>query len=261
MVDEEGGGVQRMANAVGSLPWPREMAATMSPAAVQDHAEALGQALVQVGVNVDLAPLLDLDGGPGPDQTHPDGLRSFSPDPTITSTYGLAFIEGLSAGGVTAVAKGFPGEGPSNGNADAGPARTLPLAALQAEGDLRPFQIAIAAGVRAIMVSNVTVPGLTDGPASLSPAAITGLLRDQLGFHGLVITDALSAGAVRATGLDAPEAALAAIEAGADMVLGTPDPSAIVQRLTDAAASGELPLARLDEAVDHVLIEKGLVTC
>jgi beta-N-acetylhexosaminidase len=115
-------------------------------------------------------------------------------------------------------------------------------------------------------VGNATIPVLTSGPASLSSAAIGGLLVRQLGFGGLVLTDSLSAPSIRATGLDVPHAAVQAVTAGADMVLydlslpssGLAD---VVNQLTAAVSNGTLPLARLDDAVGHVLSAKRVNLC
>ncbi|MHB1488310.1 MAG: glycoside hydrolase family 3 N-terminal domain-containing protein, partial [Acidimicrobiales bacterium] len=218
MADEEGGGVQRLSALVGSIPWPRQMATGDTPAQVQRLAFGLGARMRETGIDLDLAPVLDVDGKPGPSATNPDGSRSFSADPVVTATYGDAFIEGLRAGGVTPVAKHFPGLGGSSSNTDYGLAATLSLARLQS-GAFLPFASAIAAGVPAIMVANASVPGLTAQPASVSSAVVTGLLRDKLHFDGLVLTDSLSAGAITQAGYTVPSAAVAAIAAGADMVL------------------------------------------
>lgn len=277
MSDEEGGGVQRLAGMVGSLPWPRQMAATMTPDEVSSLARETAVRMIAVGVNVDLAPVLDVDGGAGPNSRDPDGLRSFSPVPAVASRYGVAFAAGLRQGGVLPVVKHFPGLGGSNGNTDLGPAATLPLATLRTQG-LLPFQAAIAAGAPAVMVANATVPGLSTGPASLSSAVIQGLLRGTLGFHGLVLTDSLSAGAISAAGLDVAGAAVAAVAAGADMVLfgSTLTPSAlaalsppavnslmsaIVNALVSAVGSGRLAGARFDGAVLDVLTAKRINLC
>jgi beta-N-acetylhexosaminidase len=277
MADEEGGGVQRLAGAVPAVPWARDLARSFTPAQVQALAAQLGRAMQQLGVSVDLAPVLDADGGAGPSATDPDGSRSFSPDPEVVTRYGLAFLRGLRAGRVTPVVKHFPGLGGASGNTDVGPAATLPIATLRS-GGLRPFQAAIADGVPAVMISNATVPGLTTLPASLSSSAIDGLLRHDLGFGGLVLTDSLSAGAIAQAGFSLPAAATAAIEAGADMVLfGSTLTAAQTQLLTPANVarsvnqivdgivaaeqSGVLPVQRLDEAVGHVLAVKGVDLC
>jgi beta-N-acetylhexosaminidase len=277
MADVEGGGVQRLAPVVAPFPWPRDLAATQTPAQVEQLATRVARSMRDAGVDVDLAPLLDLDDRPGPTSSNPDGRRSFSLDPAITTAYGAAFVRGLRAGGVLPVVKHFPGLGGSTTNTDFGPAPTLPLATLRTAG-LKPFADAIEAGVPAVMVANASVPGLTTRPATLSSAAISGLLRGELGFDGLVVTDSLSAGAVRAAGYDVPHAAAAAIAAGADTVLfgSTLTPadvsglqsaavsrsfSAIVDAITAAAARGTITETRLDDAVAHVLAAQGVTVC
>ena len=266
MADEEGGEVQRLANLVGNLPWPRTMAATMTPAQTRALAEQTGRRMRAAGVTMDLAPVLDLSDSSGPDAVHPDGPRSFSIDASVATAYGLAFAQGLEEGGVIPVVKHFPGLGQATSNSDDGPAYVPPLSALKA-GALRPFEAAIKSGVPAVMVANVVIPGLTGTlPASLSATAITGLLRHELGFRGLVLTDTLSALAVQDAGYSVPQAAVRAVEAGADMVLFTsPDPEVtandMIASIVSAAASGQLPAARLDDAVNHVLQIKNVSLC
>jgi beta-N-acetylhexosaminidase len=265
MTDEEGGEVQRMANLVGSLPWPRTMAGSMSVSQVQSLAESTARAMAANGVTMDLAPVLDLASGPGPDAQHTDGPRSFSIDPTVASEYGIAFARGLQAGGVIPVVKHFPGEGSATANTDDGPASTPPLAQLQ-RADLLPFEAAIKTGLPAVMVGNATVPGLTSMPASLSSSVIQGLLQDQLGFNGLVITDSLSAGAISDIGISVDQAAVDAIAAGADMVLfnsnnPVSDSQSIVQHIVDAVGAGTIPQTRLDAAVDEVVTAKHSSLC
>ncbi|HMC38474.1 MAG TPA: glycoside hydrolase family 3 N-terminal domain-containing protein [Acidimicrobiales bacterium] len=277
MADEEGGAVQRLEGDVVAIPSARQMAATMTPAQVQQLAAEVGRQMKALGVGVDLAPVVDLDAGAGPSARDPDGTRSFSADPDVASRYAQAFAAGLTAGGVIPVFKHFPGLGGSTGNTDYGAAPTPPLAQLQHAG-LIPFQRAAGAGAQAVMVSNATVPGLTSVPVSLSAAAVTGLLRDQIHFRGLVLTDSLSAGAIRAAGRSVPAAATAAVSAGADMVLFgstltaadraqlAPGPlsaeiAAIVGALSGAVRAGTLPEARLDAAVLDVVRARGTRLC
>jgi beta-N-acetylhexosaminidase len=231
----------------------------------------------QLGVGVDLAPVLDVDGRPGPSATNPDGSRSFSPVPAVAARYGVAFLQGLGAGGVIPVVKHFPGLGGSTGNTDVAGAQTLPLATLRSSG-LVPFEAAIKAGAPAVMVANAAVPGLTSLPASLSADTINGLLRQQLGFDGLVLTDSLSAGAISQAGYSLPAAATAAVQAGADMVLFgstltaaqtelltptnvTRSINEIVTALVDAVRSGAIPDSRLNEAVGHILAARSINLC
>jgi beta-N-acetylhexosaminidase len=266
MTDEEGGGVQRLANLAGNLPWPRTMAATLTVAQTRALAERIARGMRAAGVTMDLAPVLDLSDGPGPDAAHPDGARSFSINASITTAYGLAFAEGMLEGGVIPVVKHFPGLGQASYNSDFGPSSDPPLPVLKAAA-LRPFETAITAGAPAVMVGNVSVPGLTSRlPAALSTAAITGLLRDQLGFRGLVLTDSLSALAVQDAGYSVPQAAARAIAAGADMVLfNTSDPGAtahaIIADIAAAVTSHRMPVSRLDDAVQHVLAAKNISVC
>jgi beta-N-acetylhexosaminidase len=266
MTDEEGGAVQRMANMVGNLPWPRTMASTMTVAQVRALAGQVGRSMRAAGVTMDLAPVLDLSAGPGPDAADPDGPRSFSINASIATAYGLAFAQGMLEAGVIPVVKHFPGLGQASYNSDFGPASDPPLSALKA-GSLRPFEAAITAGAPAVMVANVSIPGLTGPlPASLSTAVITGVLRHQLHFRGLVLTDSLSALAVQDAGYSVPRAAARAIEAGADMVLfNSPDPgvtaNAVIGAIASAVTSHQISVNQLDDAVQHVLRAKNVFLC
>jgi beta-N-acetylhexosaminidase len=276
MADQEGGGVSRL-NLATTLPWPRQMAATMTADQVQGAATAIAGQMLAVGVNVDLAPVLDIDAGEGPNERNADGPRSFGGSSVTVTRYGVAFLKGLRAGGVVPVVKHFPGLGGASRNTDYGPADTPPLTELRRSG-LLPFEAALAANVPAVMVANAAMPGLTTSPAVLSAAAVTGLLRGELSFRGLVVTDSLSAGAVTAAGYDVPRAAVAAVEAGSDMVLFgstltaaeaallsptnvASTTAAIVDALARAVQAGQLPVARLDQAVLHVLGAKGVKPC
>jgi len=267
MADEEGGVVQRLGNLVGSIPSAREMGSTMTAAQIRQLATGLAERMRAAGVTMDLAPVLDVDGGVGPNNQDPDGTRSFSANEKTTSLDGLAFAEGLEAGGVVPVVKHFPGLGGSTGNTDVMPASTPPWSTLKRVG-LVPFEDAIAAGVPAVMISNATIPGLAKIPASVSTAVITGLLRDQLGYQGLVITDSLSAVALSAIGYSVPKATVAALEAGADMVLFNSGPGALasltsrtVSAVVSAVRTGSLELSRLESAVMHILDAKHVNLC
>ncbi len=265
MTDEEGGGVQRMANLVGGLPWPATDAATMSPATLRSLAAQVARQMAAAGVTMDLAPVLDLASGPGPDAQHTDGPRSFGLDPKTAADYGLAFAQGLEDGGVIPVVKHFPGEGATSANTDYGPATTPPLSELEGN-DLLPFEAAIRAGLPAVMVGDASVPGLTAMPASLSGTVISGLLRDRLGFDGLVLTDSLSAKAIADLGISVPQAAVEAVVAGADMVLfnsDTPNTTfeQVVQALVLAVSTGRISSGTLDLAVDQVLAVKRVNLC
>ncbi|QIY72782.2 glycoside hydrolase family 3 N-terminal domain-containing protein [Streptomyces sp. RLB1-33] len=267
MTDEEGGGIQRMSNLVGSLPWPAYMGAHWTPAQIQQNVTKVATKMAAAQVNMDLAPVVDVDGrNVAPSRTNPDGWRSFSGNTSVVSKAGVAYMNGLRAGGVIPVVKHFPGLGGSSYNSDFGPARTLPWSTLQKVG-IPPFTAAIKAGAPAIMVSNNIVPGLGTNPASLSPTVISSELRGKLGFKGLVVTDSLSAKAISAAGFSIPAAAVQALRSGADMVmfdLGgnvSSQTSSIASAITNAVGGGHLARSRLIDAAGHVLAVRHVNLC
>ena len=270
MTDEEGGGVERLTNVLGSLPWAKQMDQTLSPSAITTLAQALGRRLVNISINVDLAPVLDVDGSSVyPNAKNADGLRSFSGNKKVVATDGVAFMKGLQDSGALAVVKHFPGLGGSSGNTDNEPAHTLPWATLQASG-LFPFQWAIKNGAKAVMISNASVPGLTSLPASISSVVIDQVLRQQLGFTGLVMPDSLSAAAISAEHLNVQNASVVALAAGEDMVIyGQPSTLApslnmaksISVTLIHAVQSGSLSKSLVVDAVQQVLKAKGITSC
>ncbi|WP_182113885.1 MULTISPECIES: glycoside hydrolase family 3 N-terminal domain-containing protein [unclassified Actinotalea] len=246
--DEESGRVAVTRAIVGAGPSPRRLAA-MSTAEVQAYAAGLGARLAEVGVDLDLAPLLDLDDGAAGGVI---GDRSFSADPATASRYGLAFAAGLQDAGVTPTVKHFPGQGRATDDTHAGSAVvTTPLAELRTT-DLLPFQDAVDAGVPVVMLNHVQYEALDPAlPASLSPAAYA-LLR-EMGFEGVAMTDSIGMGAVNVR-WDFPVAAVLAVGAGADAVLATDGNQAVRMRdaLVAAVHAGELPEGRLSEAAARV---------
>jgi beta-N-acetylhexosaminidase len=264
--DEEGGGIQRLAALTGALPWPRDLAAR-GPDGIRSAARAMGQRLRALTVRIDLAPVADLDAGPGPDAAHPDGKRSFSADPATATADVLAFARGLLDAGIVPVVKHYPGLGTASANTDAATGVTASLPALERR-DLLPFVAAVHAGLPAVMTSNAVVPGLSSLPVSVSTAA-TRLLRQQLGFRGAIITDSLSASALTAAGFTVNSAAVQALTAGADAVIlgrgDTQDATALVASvrgsIVAAVDAGRLPIARLREAVRRLAQLMGSTTC
>jgi beta-N-acetylhexosaminidase len=157
--------------------------------------------------------------------------------------------------------------GYSTANSDDAEAQTRPWSSLR-ERDLLPFRDAIKAGVPAIMIANASVPGLTKLPASLSSEVITTILRQQLGFDGLVITDSLSATAIKSAGYPVPKATVQALAAGADMVLFTAAAGNVttvtkqtVAAVVAAVGAGTLARSRLENAVAHILAAKKVDLC
>lgn len=264
MTDEEGGGVQRMANLVGSLPWAAWMGSHWTAAQIRSHVAAVGARMLAHRVNMDLAPVVDVDGTKAPPSaSDPDGYRSFSGSTSVVTRDGVAFMRGLESSGVIPVLKHFPGLGGASGNTDYGPAHTLPWAELKKVA-IPPYVKAIADGAPAIMVANATVPGLASYPASLSPAAIGRELKGTLGFHGLVMTDSLSAKAISAAGFSLTRAAVQALRAGADMLLFDGSPSqafAIRSAVAAAVVNHTLPRQRLVAAAAAVLAARHVNLC
>jgi beta-N-acetylhexosaminidase len=247
--DAESGRVSVLRTVLGPGPSPRRLAAEESPEEVRRFAAALGGRLADLGVDLDLAPVLDLDDGAW------DGIigdRSFSSDPERAAAYGLAFQEGLADAGVDAAVKHFPGQGRSGADTHLRVATVRTPMEDVIGRDLVPFQRLIDAGAAAVMLNHLDYAALDgDLPASLSPAAYA-LLRST-GFRGVAMTDSLGMGAVN-TRWDFPEAAVRAIAAGADLAFATDGRQAERMRdaLVRAVRAGRLPERRLDEAATRV---------
>jgi beta-N-acetylhexosaminidase len=238
--DQEGGDVERFPSLPPSASAP-EMAAE-GRAAVAAQGEATGRALRELGIDVDLAPVLDVPGVDGAFMAS----RAFSSDPAEVAKLGVAFGTGLQGAGVAAAAKHFPGLGLAVQNTDLEPS-AIDASRDQLEPGLEPFTAAIDAGIELVMVANATYPALDpDEPASQSGRVVDGLLRDRLGFDGVVITDDLGAGALTGAGLDEGAAAVGAADAGADLLLiALSDGSAAHDALVAAIRSGDLQRERL----------------
>ena len=254
-IDEEGGDVTRVGYASGS-PYPGNAAlgAVDDVALTRSVYAAIGADLVRLGINTDLAPCADVladDGGTAV------GTRSFGPDPSLVARHTAAAVSGLQSSGVAACAKHFPGHGSTGDDSHHSLPTILGTLAEVRARDLPPFVSAIAAGSVAIMPGHLRVPELTGAqPASLSPAAVTGLLRGELGFAGVVISDALEMKAASAV-LGIPEAAALAVIAGVDLLcLGRDTDEAMYHAvraaIADAVTSGRLAGDRLEEAAARV---------
>ncbi|MEC3982310.1 glycoside hydrolase family 3 N-terminal domain-containing protein [Amycolatopsis sp. H20-H5] len=253
-IDEEGGRVQRLDDLDGSIPSARQMAATMSPRQVRDLAEKRGKAMRARGVTVDYAPDADVT-----EQADDEivGDRSFSADPEKVRSYALEFAAGLRAAGVMPVLKHFPGHGHGTGDSHKGAVQTPPLDQLR-KLDLLPYRDIGEYGETGVMVGHLDVPGLTGGqPASLSAPAYK-LLREDYGFTGPALTDDLGAMKAITAEYSLPVAVLKALQAGADEALWSSGGrlDEVLDRLQQAFASGELPAARVRDALERVLTSK-----
>jgi beta-N-acetylhexosaminidase len=247
--DEESGRVAVTRAIVGAGPSPRRLAAERTPEQVRAFAAEIGARLAEVGIDLDLAPVLDLDAGSSRGII---GDRSFSAEPEKAATYGLAFAAGLDDSGVTPTVKHFPGQGRSTTDTHAESVTVDVSVDELRRTDLLPFQRAIDAGAPVIMLNHLGYAALDgDLPASMSPKAYA-LLR-EMGFEGVAMTDSIGMGAVHSR-WDFPEAAVRALEAGTDAVLATDGNQAVRMRdaIVAAVESGRLPESRLDEAAARV---------
>jgi beta-N-acetylhexosaminidase len=256
-VDEEGGRVARLASAgiIPAAPAARELG-TRSASAIRTAGRTIGDGLADLGITVDLAPVLDVTGGAA------DGVigdRSFGADPKVVARAGVAFAQGLLDAGVAPVGKHFPGHGETTVDSHTLlPVITASLAKLRAWA-FPPFRAAIEAGIPAIMLGHLLVKSVdARRPASLSKAVVE-LLRDDLGFDGLVMTDDLYMDAITAK-WDVPVAAELAIGAGADMIVlaGWDRTDDVLDRLVGGVKTGRLPEARLTDAFLRVERFKGV---
>ncbi|HEX3785905.1 MAG TPA: glycoside hydrolase family 3 N-terminal domain-containing protein [Pseudonocardiaceae bacterium] len=252
-IDEEGGDVTRLDAGRGSeIPGNYALGVAGDPQLTDQVATALGRRLVACGITANFAPSADLT------LTELDpiiGVRSFGSDPRRAAQQIEAFVRGLQRCGVAACAKHFPGHGAATEDSHA----TLPVLSrgeqTLREVELVPFAAAIAAGVRSVMLGHLVIPAWGQEPASLSPKAVS-VLREELGFTGTVVTDAIDMGAVTGTAGMAG-GAIAALKAGADTLVigGTYTDEGTVEKLVDAlveaVVTDVLPLDRLYEAANR----------
>lgn len=244
--DEEGGAVQRL-RVLQPLASQEELSqrpATEVQSLLADHARLVAA----TGVDVVLGPVVDVRPVTGSDPLGEH--RLFVGGPAEVAGWGSLYVAAWQAAGITPVLKHFPGHGSASTDSHDGRAVTPPLDVLR-DRDLVPYRVLAGSGA-AVMIGHLEVPGLTDGlPASLSPAAVA-LLRDELGWgDALVITDALGMGGV---GRPVPDAAVAAIAAGVDVVLftGGDQAPAVIEAITAAVGAGVIDVARIDEAAARV---------
>jgi beta-N-acetylhexosaminidase len=248
--DEEGGDVTRLeARAGSSYPGNWALGVVDDPPLTEAVAAAIGADLAQVGINFDLAPVADINSNPNNPVI---GIRAFGARPALVARHVAAFVRGVQRQGVAACAKHFPGHGDTTGDSHL----ELPVAEGDAAAALEPFRAAIDAGVQAIMTAHIRVPAIDDQPATLSRPILHSLLREQLGFGGVTITDALEMRALSAT-LGVEESAVRALAAGADaLCLGADVAAALVDRVhaavRDAVDSAQLDQARIEEAAGRV---------
>ncbi len=236
--------------------WPSAMAmaATGDPSLAEAAGRVVAREARALGINHILAPVVDVNINPDNPVIN---TRSFGEDPAEVSRYATAFIRGVQSERVLATAKHFPGHGDTHIDSH----RTLPTLHASRERldriELAPFRAAIEAKVASVMIGHLSVPALDPSglPATVSKPIIDGVLRRELGFDGLVVSDAFDMGGLTEH-FDAGEAAVRAIEAGEDQILMSPDPDAAIAAVKAAVKNGRIAAARIDESVRRIFAAK-----
>ena len=246
-VDQEGGIVERLRAGTTRFPAFMSAGAAGRPALTRQVYAAGGAELRWMGVNVDFAPDADVTTGP---EDPTIGSRSAGSDPRVVAEQALAAARGFRDAGVVPVLKHFPGHGSVTTDSHVGlPVQRRSLRALR-ESDLVPFRAGVAAGLPAIMVGHLAVRAVDPGvPATLSRPVVTGMLRGDLGFEGVVASDALEMAALR--GRSAP--AVQFLRAGGDLVLMPADAAVARRTIATAVRAGRLPRRRLEQAAARVV--------
>ena len=254
-VDQEGGLVDRFRfSGMNLSPGAMGLSATGSEEMTETAHRIMGIELASLGISLDFAPCLDVNSNP----SNPIiGVRSFGADPETVSKHGCAAIRGMQAGGTATCGKHFPGHGDTDTDSHIDlPTVTRSKAELE-KTELAPFREAIKAGLDSIMTAHVTFPALdpTPGrPATLSHPILTGLLREDMGFEGVIFTDSMAMQAI-ADRFGVGEAAVMSVEAGADIVLACgpfENHIATVEALIEAVKQGRLSEDRLDESLTRI---------
>ena len=254
--DLERGASMRL-NATTVFPHAMAFAAAQDPGAARMEGEVTAREARAVGIHWVFYPVADVNNNPDNPIIN---IRSFGENPVEVSKYVDAFIEGAHADKknlVLTTAKHFPGHGDTSTDSH------MNLATITADRErlnrveFAPFRSAIEHGVDSIMTAHIAVPALDDSgvPATLSPKILTGILREQMGFKGIIVTDALEMGGI-AKGYKQGEASVRAIEAGADVLLMPSDPHAAIEGVLAAVKSGRITKQRLDASVARLLTAK-----
>lgn len=257
-VDEEGGTVARIANSgsfgVRKFEDMGEIGKRGNREEAFEAGSVIGKYLADLGFNVDFAPVADVLTNA---ENRVVGKRSFGSDPETVTFMAGAVAEGLASRNILSTYKHFPGHGNTEEDTHQGYAGTDRTMEELDQCELVPFRDGIRRGVPFIMVGHISLPNVTgdDTPASLSPAIVRGLLREKMGYEGIVITDALNMGAI-ARQYSSEEAAVKALDAGVDMLLAPEDFKAAYQGVLAAVRDGTLSEERIDESLSRVLKAK-----
>jgi beta-N-acetylhexosaminidase len=269
-IDQEGCIVTRVQSGT-DMPGNMALGAARSPEIAHNVGEAIGQELHSLGINMNFAPVMDVNNNP---DNPVIGVRSFGEDPELVAQMGVAYTEGLQSTGVAATAKHFPGHGDTAVDSHLGLPEVPHDKERLMEVELYPFQKGIEAGIDAIMTAHVTFPKM-DGtkviskktgqeiavPATLSYKVLTELMREEMGYEGIITTDAMNMLAI-ADHFGPVDAAVRAVQAGTDIVLMPVGLSEVRQGLLQAVENGDLTVERIEASVERILslkIKRGVI--
>ncbi|WP_146817694.1 glycoside hydrolase family 3 N-terminal domain-containing protein [Alkalibacillus haloalkaliphilus] len=269
-IDQEGGIVTRLQSGT-DFPGNMALGATRSEEIAFDVGQAIGHEISSLGINTNFAPVMDVNNNP---DNPVIGVRSFGEDPDLVADLGIAYTEGLQSTGVAATAKHFPGHGDTDVDSHLGLPEVPHDRERLEEVELYPFQRAMESGMDMIMTAHVTFPQIDDTtviseatgeevmlPATLSYKVLTELIRDDMGYEGVITTDAMNMNAI--TDHFGPvDAAVRAVEAGSDIVLMPVGLEEVAEGLLDAIDSGDITEERIEASVERILtlkLERGIV--
>lgn len=253
-IDQEGGIVTRLPRDAVNVPGAMALGATGDPETAYKAGVLIGRELRALGPNINFAPTVDVNSNPANPVI---GVRSYGDDPHMAGMFAARAVQGLLDGGILCTAKHFPGHGDTGLDSHlALPCVDKPLEELE-KVELIPFRAAIAAGVSAVMTAHILFPQIEPDPipATMSRRIITGLLRQQLGFRGMIISDCMEMGAI-ASHYGVAKGTLAAFQAGVDLVEITHHPlwcGEAAELALEAAEAGQLDLEELEESVNRIL--------
>ncbi|MCL2050874.1 MAG: beta-N-acetylhexosaminidase [Lachnospiraceae bacterium] len=256
-LDEEGGEVTRLAsrNIAENVGPMEDIGATNNPQLAKEAGITIGTYMSEFGFNLNFAPIADviIDSENSPAEANPLGTRTFSPDPAVAAEMVRAFVQGAKETGVSSTLKHFPGLGNASVDTHEGMAITERTINEMQDFEFLPFIAGINEGVEFIMMGHISVPNITgdNTPASLSKKMVTEILREELGFTGIIITDALNMGAITEY-YTAADAAVRALQAGADMILMPESFSEAYIGITEAIESGKLTEERINESLRRI---------
>ena len=254
-IDEEGGRIARIANNENfDVPKYESMAAIAEsgdPSEAYKAAFTIGSYVKEYGFDIDYAPVADVNTNP---ENIVIGPRAFSDDPETAAEFVVSYLNGLDSAGVIGTLKHFPGHGDVKTDTHSGYAETNKTWEEMLECEMIPFKAGIEAGAQMIMTAHIAAPKVTgdDLPATLSSVILQDKLRGELGFKGIIVTDAMDMGAIT-TQFGNAEAAIKSIQAGVDVVLCSKDFTQVFDAVVKAVEKGDIKETRIDESVKRIL--------